>query len=141
MKCRPCEVCFKQCEWLLAILLVLAIYSDTCLFLFTHIPNTNLLTTGIAALYKYGQSNVNPGDMLFLMRNLATNCSGLHRIAARCGFKKVCQLQIKFAFGCASSAMFDTYVVHFVCARSCVRSGPLSTRRTTLMTPNATCWT
>eukprot|EP01032_Pedospumella_encystans_P017555 gene17555-20000_t len=46
---------------------------------------------GIASLYKYGQSGVNPGDMLFLMRNLATNCSGLHRIAARCGFTKLCK--------------------------------------------------
>jgi len=48
-----------------------------------------MLIIGIASLYKYGQSGVNPGDMLFLMRNLATNCSGLHRIAARCGFTKV----------------------------------------------------
>lgn len=47
---------------------------------------------GIAALYKYGQSGVNPGDMLFLMRNLATNCTGLHRIAARCGFRKVSRI-------------------------------------------------
>lgn len=44
---------------------------------------------GIASLYKYGQTRVNPGDMLFLMRNLATNCGGLHRIAARTGFQKV----------------------------------------------------
>jgi hypothetical protein len=43
-----------------------------------------LLRVGIAALFKYGQSGV-----LFLMRNLATNCTGLHRIAARSGFRKV----------------------------------------------------
>jgi hypothetical protein len=55
------------------------------------LPGVRLSVTvsGIAALYKFGQCKVNPGDMLFLMRNLAANCTGLHRIAARCGFKKV----------------------------------------------------
>jgi hypothetical protein len=49
----------------------------------------SVAVSGIAALYKFGQCKVNPGDMLFLMRNLAANCTGLHRVAARCGFKKV----------------------------------------------------
>ncbi len=77
---------------------------------FTNLLIYLMLIIGIASLYKYGQSGVNPGDMLFLMRNLATNCSGLHRIAARCGFTKVsvvmflqgCRLQrcLKFSIKC-----------------------------------------
>ena len=96
---------------------------------------------GIASLYKYGQSGVNPGDMLFLMRNLATNCSGLHRIAARCGFTKVCSLFSQFvvSYSCFSThlqhqilSMLSVLPFYFSCASSGRRSTPSSTWTTTM---------